>query len=85
MICAGTLGAIALYRSTKESYQAVGFNNGMIAGKMEILNRINARENNIRSCDAGEIDERNKIVEVKAWAIYAVRTEASTLKLCIAG
>lgn len=83
-IFVGTI--IIVYESTKSSYEAVGYNNGMITTKFDIVNVIKNKIDTTHFCN--EISnpklETTVLITVKATALYATKYPNGLVSFCLA-
>ena len=63
---------VATHRFTKESYHAVGLNNGAIEARAEVLKRLRQIAAPVSFCSSEQLRAGKEIVSVKAEAIYAL-------------
>ena len=78
------LAAYLLYGTTKNSYYAVGFNDGLISSNADLMRRISGKLGTDKNCAASEQIEANLIISVKSDALYLVKNSSGQITFCLA-
>lgn len=75
--------AFYVYFETKQSYRAVGFNDGSIIAKMEILKKIKIIVGEVDKCNMSDEDlEHIELIKVKAELLYLIKSKDGTIRFC---
>lgn len=77
----GIATTIFAYHSAKESYRAVGFNDGAIMQKVEIIEKLN----NIKKLEDCPSDSKawTEVISVKAISVLVLKTNEGSFQFCI--
>jgi hypothetical protein len=75
---------VGTYRYTKDSYHAVGLNDGAIEARADLMKRLRQIATPVPFCSSEQLQRGKEVVSVKAEAIYAVAQGSATFSLCAA-
>ncbi len=74
-------GSWFVYTYTRESYLVVGFSNGQISARDEVINRLE-KETNVKKCNDYPDKKLTEIFNVKDRALHLIKNPNETIEFC---
>lgn len=81
VVLTGIAATLFAYRMAKESYKAVGYNDGTIIQRYEIIEKLK-KIKKLESCPPSS-NELIEFISVKAISVYAIKRDDGHISFCI--